>query len=152
MKWENYMKDDMDANMENNMKMNQKNALYDKYAFGKFIRKRRNELKLTIKQLAETMQISTIYLRDIEKGNRMLPLISQKGKENLKILVEALHISKDEEESFYKMFIAMRGFDESLQEYVKNNKYLLEAVRLSKEVNLSDEEWKYIIYYIKNSN
>ena len=41
-------------------------------SFGKMIRKKRNEMKLTQEQLAELVGISATYLRGVEHGNHSI--------------------------------------------------------------------------------
>lgn len=61
----------------------------EKYAFGKYVKHRRLELKLTICELAQKVAISPAYLCDIENGNRIAPKkVLTDLKKELKILPE----------------------------------------------------------------
>ena len=69
--------------------------------FGEFIRKRRKELGLTIKEVEEITGISNAYLSQIENGKRGIPSVSVLSK-----LSNALGVS------FFDLFAAMKNLDE----------------------------------------
>ena len=56
-----------------------------------------------------------------------------------------MRIDEKEIEFFYEMAAATRGITSDVLEYLKNNRYAQMALRLAKEVNLSDEEWQCLI-------
>ena len=118
---------------------------YDEYSFGKYIRRRREALGFSCRAFAIKMQISAVYLCDIENGHRKAPLKVRNGKDHMKDFVKHLRIDEKEIEFFYEMAAATRGVTSDVQEYLKNNRHALIALRLAKEVNLSDEEWQCFI-------
>ena len=121
---------------------------YDEYSFGKYIRQRREELGFSCRAFATMMEISAVYLSDIENGHRKAPLKVRNGKDYMKDFVKYLQINENEIELFYEMAAVTRGVASDIQEYLKNNKHAKIALRLAKEVNLSDEEWQCFISYI----
>ena len=57
------------------MNFNQTNPLeYTKYTFGKSIKLRREELGISLRNLAKKLQMTPAYLSDIEKGKRNVSL------------------------------------------------------------------------------
>lgn len=118
---------------------------YDEYSFGKYIRRRREALGFSCRAFAIMMQISAVYLSDIENGHRKAPLKVRNGKDYMKDFVKHLRIDEKEIEFFYEMAAATRGVTSDVQEYLKNNRHAQIALRLAKEVNLSDEEWQCFI-------
>lgn len=65
--------------------------------FGSFIKQRRLDLGLTIRDLASKLKISPTYLCDIENGNRIVP------QKILNLLKKELQILPDEEIDFEDM-------------------------------------------------
>ena len=66
--------------------------------FGVFLRKLREERKLRQGDLGKTINVSTVYICDIEKGRRNPPDI-----EKLKAWEEQLRLSDKEKARFYDM-------------------------------------------------
>ena len=73
---------------------------YDEYSFGKYIRRRREELGFSCRAFAIMMQISAVYLSDIENGHRKAPLKVRNGKDYMKDFVK--HLQIDEKEIEFK--------------------------------------------------
>lgn len=127
---------------------------YDEYSFGHYIRNRREELGFSCRAFANIMQISAVYLSDIERGHRKAPLKSRNGKDYMKNFVKHLQISEDDIVFFYEMAAATRGITPpDIQEYLKANRHAQTALRLAKEINSSDEEWQgFISYMLEGKN
>ena len=119
---------------------------YDKYSFGEFISKRRKDLGISIKSVAQDLNVSHPYIYDIEKGNRAAP------RNHLDKLIKILQIQPLELDDFYDMAHATHGYFYEFEEYLKTNRYARTALRLAKEKNLSDEEWEDIIIQIAKIN
>ncbi len=66
--------------------------------FGVFLRKLREERMLRQEDLAKTINVSTVYICDIEKGRRNPPDV-----EKLKVWEEQLRLSDKEKARFYDM-------------------------------------------------
>lgn len=122
---------------------------YDEYSFGKYVRMRRKQLGFSCRQFAKMMEMSAVYLSDIERGNRKAPFLKiRNGKDYMANFIKCLQISEEDIVSFYEMAAASRGLSLDIQEYLKSNKYAQIAVRLAKEVDLSDEEWESFISHM----
>ena len=141
------------------MDTNKEKTQYDEYAFGKYIRKRRKELGLSCRRLAEMLGMSVVYLSCIELGTRKAPFSTKNGKDYMEDLVLHLRIKKEDISTFYEMAAATRctkytkstNISTDILTYLEANKSAQVALRLAKEVNLSDEEWKIIISHIVES-
>lgn len=118
---------------------------YDSHSFGNYIRNRREELGFSCRAFAIKMDMSAVYLSDIENGNRPAPLKVRNGKDYINDFIKHLIIPEEEIEFFYEMAAATRGISSDLQQYIKNNRHAQIALRLACEVNLSDEEWQAFI-------
>ena len=92
------------------MKFNEiKSNEYDKYTFGKCIRARREELGRSVRDLAKAVQMSTIYLSDIERGLRVAPTSNTKGIDYMENLIRELSVKEDEILAFRAMAEVSKG-------------------------------------------
>ena len=118
---------------------------YDKSTFGKCIRKQREEQGISVRSLAKNLNISPIYLSDIERGNRYAPV-----KNNiLNGMIEYLNIPEEEVNSFYDMAYATRGYSE-YSKYIIENKEARIFLRKVIESDLSSLEWDFINEVLDN--
>ncbi len=107
-----------------------------KDTFGEFIRDRRDELGLSVRKMAENLGMTPVYLSDIERGNRHAPT------KFLEKLAEELKISKFEEQDFYDLAAATRGFlYEDINPYLGQQPLARIALRKARDLNISDEQW-----------
>ena len=136
------------------MNSNKKKLQYDEYAFGKYVRKRRKELGLSYRRLAELLDISVIYLICIELGIRKAPLSAKNGRDYMKDFILCLRIREESDiVTFYEMAAATRctNISADILTYLETNKKAQIALRLAKQTNLSDEEWQpFISHLLKN--
>ena len=122
---------------------------YDKYSFGNYIRKRREELGISCRQLAIKLEISAAYLSDIELGHRNAPLKTKNGKDYLLSFIQFLQINESELPAFYAMADAARTTYPDIEEYLVKNQLARTAVRLAKDIDLSDDEWQNFIAHLQ---
>ena len=125
---------------------------YDENSFGRYIRKRREELGFSCRAFATKLDMSTTYLCDIENGNRKAPLRIINGKDYMSAFIKHLRIPQEEFFFFYELAAETRGVPLGVDEYLKNHKYARIALHLAREVNLSDEEWQKFISNIIEVN
>ena len=100
--------------------------------FGEFVKQRREELKMTMRDFAEKVDISPAYLCDIEKGNRSAPTL------RLKEMIEVLKINEDEVVDFKDLaYKSKNALVPELIHYLINSKEARKAMRvlIDKEVN-----------------
>ena len=118
---------------------------YDQYAFGNYIRSRREELGISCRKLAKLMGVSVQYLSDVELGKRSAPTELTKGKDRMKDFIKHLNITSQEISSFYEMADATRNSFPDIDSYLKETPLAKNAIRLAQEINLPSEEWEKII-------
>ena len=103
--------------------------------FGAFVRARRLDLGLSVRELAEKMGVSAAYLSDIERGNRMAPV------EHLNQMAELLCV----DESEIQFFVDLSGCTHSnwpeINEYLAGSKVARQAIRLARDNGMSGEEF-----------
>lgn len=121
---------------------------YDEYSFGKYIRQRREALGFSYRALAAKLEISAAYLCEIESGHKKAPLISKNGKNYMQGFITYLQIPNKDIALFYEMANATRYSFPDIHEYLENNRLARAALRLAKDLNLSDKEWQKIILSI----
>lgn len=115
-------------------------------SFGKLIKEKRLKKNMTMKDVANRLDLSVSYLSDIEKGRRN-PLELDKLQELSKIL------SLTQEEENQMMDLAGKERNEvspDLSNYVVKNQVVTDALRTAKNVDISEQEWFDFIEKILN--
>ncbi|MBS3969272.1 MAG: helix-turn-helix transcriptional regulator [Clostridia bacterium] len=112
--------------------------------FGDFIKAKRMERGITLRTLAEIIDVSPTYLSDIE-NNRRYPMDNQK----IEILIKELSISPEEQEKLYDLAGKERHeVSPDLLEYTMDSEvsaYVRTALRKAKENAATVDDWKRII-------
>lgn len=135
------------------MKLNSiKPEEYTDKTFGQCIRKRREELGLSVRAMAEKIDMSPVYLSDIERGNRNAPTGANVKKDYMSKLIELLQIGEDEIGAFYDMAEATKGRYVDIASYLDRSVNARLALRLANEGDIPDEEWIKFIARINELN
>ena len=120
-----------------------KDPLTSKFVFGRFTKQYRRENDLTIRDLAEELNISPAYLCDIENGNRRVPV------KLVPILKQKFGIKEDEKQDFDDMVSLSRGYGfADINKYLFSHPKAIEAVRAAKDKGLSGEEFLEIVNFV----
>lgn len=122
------------------MNFEQRNKITEE-TFGRFVRDKREQMGLSVRALAQKLDISAVYLSDIENFNRSAP-----RKEGIMAkLAGALCLSEEEQQFLNKAALASRT--EDIDNYLKDNPRVCMALRMAQE--LPDEtvnaEWERFI-------
>ena len=122
------------------MNFEQRNKITEE-TFGRFIRDKREQMGLSVRALAQKLDISAVYLSDIENFNRSAP-----RKEGIMAkLAGVLCLSEEEQQFLNKAALASRT--EDIDNYLKDNPRVCMALRMARE--LPDEtvnsEWERFI-------
>lgn len=99
--------------------------------FGEFIAEKRKEKELSLRKMAELIDLSPAYWSDIEKGRRNPPNINK-----LKEIAELLGLSQEEKEKMIDM--ASEDRDEipmDLPEYIKESTLARTALRKARKMD-----------------
>lgn len=110
--------------------------------FGAFISTRRKEAKLNLRDTAKHLGISNGYLCDIEQGRRPAP----EGA-FVERISSFLELDKQEHEMLLDLAADSRQtVPADLPDYIRQHDIVRAALRVAKEVDATDEEWKAFIY------
>ena len=114
--------------------------------FGAFISTRRKEAKLNLRDTAKHLGISTGYLCDIEQGRRPAP--EGAFVERISSLLE---LDKQEHEMLLDLAADSRQtVPADLPDYIRQHDIVRAALRVAKEVDATDEEWKAFMEMLQN--
>jgi transcriptional regulator with XRE-family HTH domain len=110
--------------------------------FGSFVRQKRMEQGLSLRGLAARLDLSPVYMSNIETGRKPVP-----ARENLDKLTLELHLSKEEQELLLDLAARPETMRVSadLPEYIMERDIVRAALRTAKEVDATDEEWQEFI-------
>ncbi len=110
--------------------------LVDQRVFGQVVRSRREELGIKLRQVAEALGCSAVFIRDIELGNKYAPM-----GDKLKKMEEILKIPEDQIQAFEDLASVTRGSYTDIQPYLQQTHEAVVALRIAKERNYSNEDW-----------
>lgn len=106
-------------------------------SFGEFIARKREEKKITLREMARLLKITPPYLSDIEKDRRNSP-----DKEKLDEISAILSLSEDECSYMYDLAGKKRNaISPDLPEYIMERDYVRVALRKAIDLNIGEEEW-----------
>ena len=107
--------------------------------FGDFVRSRRCEYGLSIRQFAQNLGISAVYLSDIENGKRPAPL------NLLPLFISELKISQDELKPFMDLVNVSRQDYPKINNYITKHPYAREFMNMAASNNIPDDYFKNLI-------
>jgi len=109
--------------------------------FGEFIILKRKEKDISARQLAISIQISPVYMCDIEKDRKFAL-----SDELLEKIRRTLLLSEDDSELMYDLAAkARKTVSADLPEYIMENEIVRTALRTAKKNNIPDEKWEKFI-------
>jgi len=112
--------------------------------FGEFIAEKRKNQGITLRHMAEKLEISPAYLSDIEKSRRNPP-----DKTLLDRIATILKLTEDQKTLMYDLAARDRNeVSADLPDYIMNNEVVRVALRKAKNV-ATTEDWE---WFIKNLN
>ena len=115
--------------------------------FGEYIKSKRLEKGISLRELASKVGISPSYMSDIEKGRRNAP-----NKEKVDKIAEVLFYSEEEINELYDLAgESKNSIASDLSSYVMESndvKYFLRTTKNKKDNNLMDD----ITYVLNNEN
>ena len=103
--------------------------------FGTYVRERRTELGITLRDLAERLNVSAAYMSDIEKGNRKAPV------SHLEQMLIELAVEPEEIEFFLDLSGCTHSNWPEINEYLASCKGARDAVRLARDMGLSEQKF-----------
>jgi transcriptional regulator with XRE-family HTH domain len=116
--------------------------------FGEFIKDKRNEKGISLRDMAERLDIAPSYLSDIEKGRRYAP-----DKEKLEEIASILNIDGTEKNYMFDLAGKTKeSIAPDLPEIIKEHEKASVLLRKAKEYNLTDEHWDKLIKMIEGKD
>ncbi|MCD7724953.1 MAG: helix-turn-helix domain-containing protein [Clostridiales bacterium] len=113
--------------------------------FGEFIKEKRVEKKITLREMASKLGVSAPFLTDVEKNRRNSFDIDKLNK-----IAVILELSEDEKELM--LDLAGRTRDQiapDLPEYIMERDYVSSALRTARDLDAGEEEWKQFVEELK---
>ena len=115
-------------------------------SFGEFIAKKREEKKITLREMARLLKITPPYLSDIEKDRRNPP-----EREKMDQIAEILFLSTDERRYMYDLAGKKRNTVSSdLPDYIMEIEYVRLALRTAMDLDAGEDEWLKFVEDLNN--
>lgn len=115
--------------------------------FGAFIRSKRTEKEITLRKLAELLDLSPVHMSNMENDRRPAP-----KDDVLKRMIDVLLLDKQEQILMYELAAKSKDIAtvlSDLPEYITSNELARVALRTAKEVDATDKEWQEFIKKLK---
>ena len=118
--------------------------------FGEYLKQKRLDKEITLRGFAKLVDISPVYLCDLEKGRKAAP-----SMEVMQKMVSKLALNKEESERFYDLAAleqtAKNPIPKDLNAFLKDNRVIVSALRTAKDLAATDEEWQDFIDKLRKS-
>lgn len=118
--------------------------------FGEYLKQKRLDKEITLRGFAKLVDISPVYLCDLEKGRKAAP-----SMEVMQKMVSKLALNKEESERFYDLAAleqtAKNPILKDLNAFLKDNRVIVSALRTAKDLDATDEEWQDFIDKLRKS-
>ena len=110
--------------------------------FGSFVREKRQSIGLSLRTLAAKLDLSPVYLSNIENDRRPAPT-----RAYLERLEQELHLSKVETEQMMDLAAKSQNnrVSADLPDYIMDREIVRAALRTAKEADATDQEWQEFI-------
>ncbi len=116
---------------------------YTVLSFGESVRKRREELDISVREMARRLGMSAIYLSEIERGLRTAPSGIISGKDYMSILAKELCLTDSQKEVFKLMAeISHLSTVNLVDNYFINNPSALKFFLNAIQKEMPNEKWE----------
>lgn len=113
--------------------------------FGEFISRKRVEKKITLRKMAEMLNVSAPFLTDIEKDRR-----NPFDMDKLTKLAEILGLSKEDNALMLDLAGKKRNaVAPDLPDYIIQRDYVSAALRTARDLDAGEEEWNQFVKELK---
>ena len=114
--------------------------------FGEFLQTKREQQKITLRQLAEKLDLSAPFLSDVEKGRR-----NSLDMDRLVMLRKILNLSDEEYETMLNLAGKQRKtVAPDLPEYIMERDYVSAALRTARDLDAGEAEWQRFVEELKS--
>ena len=115
--------------------------------FGMYLSQLRKDRRITLKDMAAKLGISSPYLSDVEKGRR-----DSFDIEKLNQIVSILDLNREEADRLMNLAGDQRNdIAPDLTEYITGKDYINAALRRAKNLNAGEEEWFRFMAQLENN-
>ncbi|GHU87698.1 hypothetical protein FACS1894202_02450 [Clostridia bacterium] len=111
--------------------------------FGCFLKRKRLEREITLRGFAGMLDISPVYLCDLEKDR-----VALSKTERLKQIADLLRLDTDDTDKLYDLAALARSrpaVSGDLPDYIMENEIVRVALRTAKDADATDAEWQEFI-------
>ncbi len=121
-------------------------SLEIRYAnFGDFIAGKREERRITLREMARRLGVSAPFLSDVEKDRR-----NPFDSDRLKKLTGILNLTGQEKELMYNLAGKRRNaVAPDLPDYIMERDYVSAALRTARDLDAGEEEWLQFVEELK---
>ena len=113
--------------------------------FGEFISRKRVEKKITLRKMAEMLNVSAPFLTDVEKDRR-----NPFDMDKLTKLAEILGLSKEDNALMLDLAGKKRNaVAPDLPDYIIQRDYVSAALRTARDLDAGEEEWNQFVKDLK---
>ena len=106
--------------------------------FGEYLKHKREEKQISLREVARTLGVSAPFLSDVE-NNRRGPLT----EERLADLAKVLNLSEKEQAEMYDIVGKQKGLlAPDLNPYVTERPYVNAALRAARNLEANEEDWQ----------
>ena len=107
--------------------------------FGSFVREKRQSIGLSLRTLAAKLDLSPVYLSNIENDRRPAPT-----RAYLERLEQELHMNKAETEQMLDLAAKSQNnrVSADLPDYIMDREIVRAALRTAREADATDQEWQ----------
>ena len=114
--------------------------------FGDFLCQKRQAAHMTMRELGEALDCSAPYISDVEKGNR-----NPFSLDRLEKLIALLNLTVEESHIMYNLVSKqMNMAPPDLTEYILNRDYVMNALRLARDLNIDERDWQKFMADLKS--
>ena len=114
-------------------------------SFGDFLHAKRIQMKLSYRDLAESIDVTAPYLSDIEKGRRNAPVM-----EKLQKISKLFGLSENEEALMFDLAGKKKNdLPPDLPNYIIGNEEVVAALRTARDLGANEEDWQRFVDELK---
>ena len=108
--------------------------------FGEYIRQKRINKEIPLREFAKRIGVSAEYICNIEKGRKAAP-----SSDVLEKIIAVLSLTNQEIEQVYDLAASSKAAENAVPEdlayFLNENKYVIKILRIVRDLNVSQEEW-----------
>lgn len=114
-------------------------------SFGRFVMEKRIEKDISLRKMAELMDLSPAFWSDIEKGRKNPPALDK-----LELLAEKLCLSDEDKGKMLDLAGKHRAtVAPDIPAYIMENDYVAAALRTVRDLGASEEDWEQFVKELK---